>query len=704
MISLFEKAREKDAKPKYNLSMNEFYDGIKNGRWQDEVLDYRTGKREKVSLTSLTPSGVFSVRNVKSLMQHSGLICLDVDAKDQICKIDIEELMKDEYVNAIHVSVSGNGGYALYVKIVGEKHLEAYLGLEHYFFVNYSIVLDKACKDVSRLRFVSYDPDIYVNEKSKVFKKYLKKKEVERNEWKPLVVKSDFDEMVNKAGSMNLFDDYEDYIKLAFSLTSHFGEQGRQYFHALCCSSQKYSYERADKDYSIAVKRRETGITIAYTYWKFKDAGIPLVSEKTMQIKSIAKLAENPKEVLKEMNIEDSENLVEQLEEKNKEKSEIDLIIDMIKLSKVRFNEVTRNFEFGKEEMTDRILAKFYTNVWQKIDDGISKDKIWTLIQNKDNSTSYNPIHEFFYKYSHLRPQGTFEELCKCFEIEQFMTLDEGVGLVNDYLDVYLKKWMLGIIGSSFGTYSLMILVLTGEQGIRKTEFFRNLLPDELKKFYAESNLDEGKDSEVLMTKKLLIIDDEFGGKSKKDATKLKRLSSQQTFSVRMPYGRVSEDLQRLAVLGGTSNDYDVINDPTGNRRIIPVNLKKFDFDRYKKINKIELFIELYHEWENDKNGWFLTKHEIEILNRCSAKNTEIMSESELIMKHCKPAPFSQLTNTDIKLALEKRYPSFRTTTKRMGQALKMCGYEQVIVSKDKKTKRVYNIILDIDHVEELPI
>jgi len=693
MISLFEKAKEKDAKPKYNLSSSEFFDGIKNGRWQDEVLDYRTGKREKVTLTGLTPSGVFSIRKIKGLLQHSGIICLDIDAKDQLCKVDIEAIRNDEYTHAVHTSVSGNGGYAVYVKIVGEKHSEAYLGLEHYYFVNYSIVLDKACKDVSRFRFVSYDPDIFVNEKSKVFKQYLKKKEVDHNNWKPLVVKSDFDEMVNQASSMNLFDNYDDYIKLAFSIVSNFGEQGRGYFHALCKSSSKYDSKKADNHYSIACKRNETGITIAFTYWKFKDAGIQLVSEKTQQIKTIAKLSDNPKEVLKEMNIQDSDNILEQLEKPNTEKTEIDLIIDMIKLSKVRFNEVTRNFEFGKEEMTDRILAKFYTSVWQRIDDSIAKDKIWTLIQNRDNSESYNPIHDFFFKYSHLQPKGTFEELVKCFTIEQQMPHNGVMHNVDDYLDVYLKKWLLGIIGSSFGTYSLMILVLTGEQGVRKTEFFRNLLPEELRKFYAESNLDEGKDSEVLMTKKLLIIDDEFGGKSKKDATKLKRLSSQQTFSVRMPYGRVSEDLQRLAVLGGTSNDYDVINDPTGNRRIIPINLISFDFERYKKIDKRNLFIELYHEWENEKFGWFLTKEEIEILNKCTVKNTEVMSESELIIKHLAKDPYGRMTNTEIKLELEKIYPSFRTTTKRIGQALKMCGFEQSIVFADNKSKRVYNVI-----------
>ena len=49
--------------------------------------------------------------------------------------------------------------------------------------------------------------------------------------------------------------------------------------------------------------------------------------------------------------------------------------------------------------------------------------------------------------------------------------------MFDQYLDIYLKKWLLGLIGSAFGTYSLMILVIAGEQGIKKTEFFRNLLP-----------------------------------------------------------------------------------------------------------------------------------------------------------------------------------------------------------------------------------
>jgi hypothetical protein len=692
MISIFKDSYAKVSER--NLSEQTYFDGVKNGQWQDEVLKYRSNPDpvKKKLITSVTASGVFKDRKASAMVEHSGFICLDIDAKDQICKIDIELIKNDPYTYCVHRSVGGYG-YAVFIKIDPERHIDSFLGLEQYYFMHYSIVIDKSCKDTSRLRFVSYDPDLFINEKAKVFKTYLKKKEIKEHAQKTIVVKSDFDDMVNRASSMNLFDDYKDYIELAFGLSNEFGESGRKYFHALCSSSDKYKTETADKDYTTAVRRDGQGITIKSVYKKFKDAGIPLTSERTEMIKSAVKLADKPKDYLKEHGIEETDELLEKFKVHNAEKTEIDLIIDLIKINKIRFNEITRNFEFNGSEMTDRILAKLYQDVWTKIDDGISKDKIFTLIQNKENTPSYNPIHDWFDKYSHIKTDNEFEKLKKCFEIEATIFEDNEKLMVTDYLDVYLKKWLLGLIGSAYGTYSLMILVLNGEQGTNKTEFFRNLLPEELKCFYSESNLDDGKDSEILMTKKWLIVDDEFGGKSKKDSTKLKRLSSQQTFSIRMPYAKVSEDLQRLAVLGGTSNENEIVNDITGNRRIIPINLISFDIDSYLKIDKNKLFIELYHEWMNDKKGWFLDKFEIEYLNKSTIKNTEVMSEVELINKYLIYYEHGKLTNTDIKLKFESYHPSLRTNTKRIGQALKFCGFDQNINKVEGKTVRFYKVM-----------
>jgi predicted P-loop ATPase len=693
MISLFKKHFDKQSSE--NLTVQNYIENIKNGRWQDIVLSIRAGKAKKDNAPAVTISGVFKERSAQKLIEHSGFICIDVDAKDQICTINIEAIKNDPYVYAVHKSIGGYG-YAVLVKIDPNRHLDAFLALEQYFFVNFSIVVDKSCKDTSRLRYVSYDPDIYVNEKAKIFKKYLPKKEIKIIQQKPpIVVKSDFDAMVNQASSMNLFDDYQSYIHLAFALSSEFGQGGRVYFHQLCSSSLKYNTQKADKDYDKALSRNGTGITIATLYHIFKQAGISLTSERTETIKNIVKLADNPRELLAEMGIKDEDNLVAKLE-KPAEKTQLDEIVDLIKINKIKFNEITRNFEISGQNMDDRMLAKFYASVWQKIDDSISKEKIWTLIMSKENTPSYNPIRDWFEENKGVIPDKEFEKLKACFKINPRLFVDGKDTYVDDYLDVYLKKWLLGVIGSAHGTYSLMILVLIGEQGTNKTEFFRNLLPEDLKKYYSESNLDEGKDSEILMCKKLLIVDDEFGGKSKKDATKLKRLSSQQTFSIRAPYGRISEDLNRLAVLGGTSNDPEVINDPTGNRRIIPINIIGFDIEKFKQIDKTKLFIELYNEWKNDKKGWFLNKHQIEWLNQINIKNMEVCVEDE-ILSGATDSPFAELTSTDIKVAIEMKYPSIKTTTKKIGMALKKLGFEQKIVRRGMDVKRVYQISLNFD-------
>ena len=693
MISLFKLHSDKQSSE--NMSITNYLASIKNGIWQDDVLSVRAGRLEKSKVQAVTISGVFKERKSDKLVEHSGFICIDIDAKDQISKIDIEAIKQDPYVFAVHLSVRGFG-YAVLIKIDPEKHLEAFLGIENYFFINYSIVIDKSCKDTSRLRYVSYDPDIFINEKSKVFKKYLPKKEVKIQQTKTIVVKSDFDEMVRQASSMNLFDDYQNYIQLAFALVSEFGQNGRYYFHQLCSCSNKYNQEQADKHYDKALTRKGTGITIASVYYVFKQAGISLTSEKTEQIKTIVKLSDNPKELLAEMGIFDDENIVEKLEKPVQEKTQIDEIVELIKINKIKFNDITRNFEINGINMDDRLLANFYAKVWQKIDDSISKEKIWTLIMSKENTPTYNPIQDWFQDNKNIIADNEFKKLKECFKIKPMLFVKDQEVYVDDYLDIYLKKWLLGIIGSAHGTYSLMILVLIGEQGTNKTEFFRNLLPDDLKKYYAESNLDEGKDSEILMCKKLLIVDDEFGGKSKKDATKLKRLSSQQTFSIRAPYGRISEDLNRLAVLGGTSNDPEVINDPTGNRRIVPINIIGFDIEKYKKIDKTKLFIELYTDWKADKKAWFLNSKEINFLNQINIKNMEVCVEDE-ILADTTVSPYNELTATDIKVAIEMKYPTIKTNTKRIGMTLKKLGFDQVVVKRKGSLKRIYNVDLNFE-------
>jgi len=251
-------------------------------------------------------------------------------------------------------------------------------------------------------------------------------------------------------------------------------------------------------------------------------------------------------------------------------------------------------------------------------------------------------------------------------------------------------------MASIHGTYSLMILVLTGKQMIEKTNFFRNLLPDDLRNYYAESKLDAGKDDEVLMTQKLIIVDDEFGGKSKQEAKKLKDLSSKQYFSIRRPYGRFPEDIRRIAVLGGTSNDKEVLNDPTGNRRIIPLHINNIDKKKFENIDKTDLFMELYHEWKRIGDGWMLTKTEVDFLNRSTEKHEQELVEVQLIQKYCTldETKCQSNTTTDVKVWLENK-TNQKLSLYKLGQSLIKCGYSRNYQKNNGKTQQVWNVLIE---------
>jgi len=85
----------------------------------------------------------------------------------------------DPYVKTVYASSSGKG-CAIHFKINGKQHSESFAAISDYLDKTYSLKVDPACKDVSRLRFVSDDPDIYINKDAIIFTVPDKQKENKR--------------------------------------------------------------------------------------------------------------------------------------------------------------------------------------------------------------------------------------------------------------------------------------------------------------------------------------------------------------------------------------------------------------------------------------------------------------------------------------------------------------------------------------------
>ena len=209
--------------------------------------------------------------------------------------------------------------------------------------------------------------------------------------------------------------------------------------------------------------------------------------------------------------------------------------------------------------------------------------------------------------------------------------------------------------------------------------------------------MDAGKDDEILMCGKLFINDDEYGGKSKREEKRMKELTSKEFINVREPYGRVSVDLKRLAVFCGTSNEMQILSDPTGNRRIIPIHILDIDHDFYNQCDKEGLWRELYCMFQMGAE-YTILREDIERLNAATEMYKTSTPEDDLIHKKLKPATmygeWMSLTDIQQYLMIDTKFNYLNT--QRIGSILTSLGYK-------KERKRQGHSIVMMYYVDRNP-
>jgi len=162
-------------------TLGKFFHDVKTGRWQGRIEAFRQAQSSgsaslerifpKNKLPAVKPSGLFSALDAASLVKHSGCLCVDIDAKDnpkirndasrsEVCR----RLREDPHVFAHHVSTGGQG-LAVYVAVAARtaaQHKECFAVAAAHFRTVFDVTIDSLCSDVSRNRFVSFDPDTWV--------------------------------------------------------------------------------------------------------------------------------------------------------------------------------------------------------------------------------------------------------------------------------------------------------------------------------------------------------------------------------------------------------------------------------------------------------------------------------------------------------------------------------------------------------------
>lgn len=405
-------------------------------------------------------SGEFSYRAAKNIIKHSGFACLDFDEvgtfDDAVCLRD--SLQDNEYIYSAFISPSGNGVKAI-VKIPDEvnNHKKYYEALCETF----DSFLDAKTKDISRVCFASYDPDLFINKNSKVW--------VLMKEYTEVSQKSNYPKHFQIIDTSKKVDVIVKWFNRKFTLNA--GERNNNLF-KLACGLNRAGLQRDEalsmfKNYYSAGlndSELESIIKSAYKLTNEFDTMVLVDDNKIREANEILK-----KGVQKAKREFRKEGLTD---------GDIDEIIDFdfeddflifwdtdkngkLSLNDYKFKLFLENRGFYKVQLNDKefTFVKVYNNVMNEVNEVHIKDFVLNHVVEVDMNV-YNFFAKSTTKFSenYLNHLATKElAMVRDTEIESYLFFLNGVLKITsekteiiDYINIGGFVWQKNIIPHNF--------------------------------------------------------------------------------------------------------------------------------------------------------------------------------------------------------------------------------------------------------------
>jgi hypothetical protein len=287
-FSLFANAHAE--KPTGVYELPGFIEAIKSGVWKKEVERVRASKGAKnyqalkAALPAVTGSGEFKTRNKevplqKRIKKHSEYIWLDVDKKDNP-RMRTKDVIDPECA-AQFVSCGGEGVKIIYrCEPTNDRHVQHRIydaAVKRLEKMKIKLKVDPVVKSLANLQYVSFDPNAFINTKTKLVIKpgpAPKKLNVKPSDDVARELKQ-LDEYIEALGDTDITTDYENWLLVALGLSYSLGEAGREPFHRLSSKYPGYSKVEADEKYDGCMdadfQNLERPVTIATVYQLLND-------------------------------------------------------------------------------------------------------------------------------------------------------------------------------------------------------------------------------------------------------------------------------------------------------------------------------------------------------------------------------------------------------------------------------------------------
>ena len=214
-------------------------------------------KQGKNNLPLATIGGTFANGGLHDdMLEPTNLIALDLDTEKPRKAARLREEGKEipngwvkdweaikrklaqlPFVAYCSLSVGGHGIFVIIPIEDYHRHAEAWESLNYLFKKHLNLTIDPQTKDITRPRFISYDPQPYINENAQVFRIKMPEKRttipVRRYSSSPSTtteeaVRRCVEEIERR--SLDITSDYGEWVDIASALFNELGEAGKQYY------------------------------------------------------------------------------------------------------------------------------------------------------------------------------------------------------------------------------------------------------------------------------------------------------------------------------------------------------------------------------------------------------------------------------------------------------------------------------------------
>jgi len=731
-------------------------------------------KQEKLPAFTFSAS-IEGHRNRNNIKQHSGVLVIDIDHEGFLPFLKKQQEQNPDYTiehfrdhicqegqdgktNILFGGLSASGtGLFLMFRVQPTQHLEAFYAIEWELLENYGIKIDASCKDVTRLRFCTYDPEAIIRPWNDV-EPYVPPREY--TEWKKIqderitelkAKQKTFTSSAHAAGSIvntacNMIDSavpgtrHNTVIKAARLLGGYAatGVLEIEYCRAelrRAVEKMAMNYPNGEVDRATEYKAIDDGLS----HGQLAPIQLHVMAPDDPQFQHFAQMEEEQQrtfrdfyaEVLKanragipfsdldldpmcrlySIDPDRGHAIAARLYRLHQDEFDFDSLVSAIKLRTF----IRKRWEIRRNVVTNDILVRVKNsgNSWRKI----RIEDLWISICEQrfkcsfedlnrllqtDMVEEYNPFVEYFKKVEYLWDTKTDH-------IKQLADSIQVYNVDKEYFRSMIRKMLVRTVRCALEEQYVnryVFVFASLKQATGKSWLIRWLNPWGMEQYYAENPLGEGKDDRIRMSEVFIYNLEELQALTKRDVNTLKAIISSGSSKERRPFERLAQTFSRRCSFFGSTNRTDFLVDDANTRWLI-FETGEIDWSYREKINLPHLWSQAYNLYLN-KEEMELTKDETRMQDVQNLRFTEATSEEEMLKRYFIPIEAHNpqaimLTATDILNQLQtlSRNPRIQFTLNSLTRALKRNAYEICWVNK-VRCHAVIPINQDIKAVMEL--